>query len=127
MTVSIFGCPNAGKTALRKALAERHPGMASYCIDDFRRRYGDGTTAGEFLAQRHFLETMDKESGFYESSGAGLVAQDALDLFVDNHRVVVVDTPEDVCVSCIREGKYDGIPFPFSGSDEEYVCRCTIS
>ena len=28
---------------------------------------------------------MEKEDEFYESSGAGLVAQGALDLFVDNH------------------------------------------
>ena len=66
---------------------------------------------------------MEKEDGFYESSGAGLVAQGALDLFVDNHYVIVVDAPEDVCVSRIREGKYDGIPFPFSGSDDDYIHR----
>ncbi len=78
--------------------------MASYCIDDFRRRYGDGTKAEEFQAQMRFLETMDEEGRFYESSGARLVAQDALDLFVENHYVIVVDTPEDVCVSHIRGG-----------------------
>lgn len=39
---------------------------------------------------------MGKKDGFYESSGAGLVAQDALDLFVENHYVIVVDTPVDV-------------------------------
>lgn len=77
--MSIFGYPNAGKTVLRNALAERHPGMASCCIDDFRKKHGDGTSAGEFLAQREFLDTMDKEDGFYESSGAGMVAQDALE------------------------------------------------
>ncbi len=52
-----------------------------------------------------------------------MVAQDALGLFVENHYVIVVDTPVDVCVSCIREGKYDGIPFPFSGSDDDYIHR----
>ncbi len=74
MIVSIFGCPNAGKTTLRNALKERHPGVGSYCIDDFRKEYGDGSPEGEFLAQMKFLETMDKEDGFYESSGAGMVA-----------------------------------------------------
>ncbi|MBR2254990.1 MAG: hypothetical protein IJ856_04130 [Candidatus Methanomethylophilaceae archaeon] len=120
MIVSIFGCPNAGKTTLRKALAERHPEMNSYCIDDFRRKYGDGTTGGEFLAQTKFLETM-KEEGFYESSGAGLCARDALEYFVDGHYVIVVDTPEDVCISRIREGKYDGIPFPFDIPDDAFI------
>jgi len=121
MIVSIFGSPNAGKTTLRRALAERHPGMASYCIDDFRREYGDGSSAGEFLAQRRFLETMGAKDGFYESSGAGLCAQDATEFFTDDHYVIVVDTPADVCVSRIRAGKYDGIPFPVRTSEEDMI------
>ena len=52
-----------------------------------------------------------------------MVAQDALDLFVENHYVIVVDTPVDVCVSRIREGKYDGILSPFNGADEEIIRR----
>ena len=35
--------------------------------------------------------------------------------------IVVMDTPSDVCISRIREGKYDGIPFPFSDSDEGLI------
>lgn len=54
-----------------------------------------------------------------------MVAPDALDLFVDGHYVIVVDTPEDVCVSHIRADKYDGIPFQFSGTEEEYIRRTT--
>ncbi|MBE6513680.1 MAG: hypothetical protein E7Z69_00905 [Thermoplasmata archaeon] len=84
---------------------------------------GDGTTKGESAAEMKFLETMDKEGGFYESSGMGSCAKDALDFFVEDHYVIVVDTPEDVCVSCICEGKYDGIPFPFSETGEEYIRR----
>ena len=51
MIIHIFGCPNSGKTTLRNKLKELHPELESWCIDDFRREYGDGTLPKELVAQ----------------------------------------------------------------------------
>ena len=119
--VHIFGCPNSGKTTLRKALADKHPDYPDYCIDDFRRRYGDGSFEGEIDAQIRFGEAM-MHGGFFECSGAGRFAR--YHLSVCRYRpqyIVVLDAPVDICISRIVEGKYLGIPFPFTDDDEHLI------
>ena len=119
--VHIFGPPNSGKTTLRKTLAEMHPDYPNFCIDDFRRRYGDGTINGEIRSQISFWGSM-MSGGFFECSGAGRFTSQYITYFRYRRQfIIVMGTPSDVCISRIRKGKYDGIPFPFSGSDEEFI------
>lgn len=119
--IHIFGPPNSGKTTLRRTLAEMHPDYPNFCIDDFRRRCGDGTLRGEAHSQIAFWDSMTS-GGFFECSGAGkFVAMYLADFRYRPQYIVVMDTLADVCISRIREGKYDGIPFPFSDSDEELI------
>ena len=123
--IHIFGAPNAGKTTLRDELSRRHQDMQSYCIDEFRMRYSDGTLEGEMRAQEEFEMAM-KKGGFFECSGAGAYSASVLlDFLKEEQYVIVLDTPEDICISRIREGKYDGVPFPFHSSDEDFI-RNTI-
>ena len=124
--IHIFGAPNAGKTTLRDELARRHPEMQSYCIDDFRKIYSDGTLEGEMSAQAEFKKAM-KKGGFFECSGAGAYTVSVLlDFLNEEQYIIVLDTPVDVCISRIREGKYDGIPFPFHGSNEDFIRNVTL-
>ena len=124
--IHIFGPPNSGKTTLRKALAEMYPGYPNYCIDDFRIIFGDGTMAGEVRSQIGFLDSMIS-GGFFECSGAGkFTAQIIKNLRFRPQYIVVMDTPAEICISRIREGKYDGIPFPFTCSGEEFIKDVSI-
>ena len=122
--VHIFGRPNSGKTTLRNMLADRHPDFKSFCIDDFRRKYGDGTAYGETRAQTFFRMVKYNGSGFYESSGMGFVTEMTLyDLRNANSFVIVLDTSDEICIDRINPYKYDGIPFPFSKNPERYILR----
>lgn len=124
--IHIFGCPNSGKTTLRKALAERHPDYQSYCIDDFRRRYGDGSFEGESYAQIRFGDEMMK-GGFFECSGTGMSTVCNLSAYRNRPQyIVVLDAPADDCISRMVSGKYVGIPFPFPDTDEDYIWMVSI-
>lgn len=119
--IHIFGCPNSGKTTLRKALKERHPDYPSYCIDDFRRRYGDGTFRGEYNAQVRFGDAM-WEGGFFECSGAGGFTRENLSAYRYRPQyIVVLDATAEECISRMAPGKYAGIPFPFPDTDEHFI------
>ena len=119
--VHIFGPPNSGKTTLRKTLGKRHPEYQNYCIDDFRREYGDWTFRGETDAQNKFWDAMWR-GGFVECSGSGRFTERYLYCFRKRTQyIVVMDTPVDVCISRVRDDKYDGIPFPFHGTPEGYI------
>ena len=122
MIVHIFGPCNSGKTALRNALKERHPDYNSWCIDDFRKAYGDGTMSGELDAQEEFIRAvMVTPSAFSECSGTGRCASVSVQRRRNDQCIVILDTPADVCISRMRPGKYDGIPFPFENSDEDII------
>lgn len=67
----LVGLTAAGKTTVGRALAARW-GVELVSLDDCRRRWGDGTTAGDLLARAMFLRacaTLD--AGVFETSGAG--------------------------------------------------------
>ena len=124
--IHIFGCPNSGKTTLRRNLSKRHPDYPNYCIDDFRRRYGDGTFEGEIDAQIRFGHAM-MDGGFFECSGSGRFTE--YNLSANRYRpqyIVVMDASAEVCISRITEGKYNGIPFPFTDSNEDFIRSVSI-
>ena len=120
--VLIFGRPNSGKTSLRNAIAGRHPGIASLCIDDFRRIHGDGTLEGEMRAQETFTDARVRGGGLFESSGAGIWTWICLDrLRGKGARVIILDVPDEVCISRIDLHKYGGVPFPFDTDAEDFI------
>ena len=124
MIVHIFGPCNSGKTTLRNRLKELHPEFESWCIDDFRRKIGDGTLEKELKAQDAYVEAIGQvENGFFESSGIGRCAMNSLWKRKGDSFIVIIDTPVEVCVQRIKPGKYDGIPFPFADSDNEIIER----
>ena len=122
MIVHIFGPCNCGKTMLRNRLKELHPGYDSWCIDDFRRKLGDGTLEKELEAQDAYVEAVENvENGFFECSGTGRCATLSLMNRKEDVCIVIFDTPAEMCKERIMEGKYDGIPFPFENSDEDII------
>lgn len=122
MIIHIFGCPNSGKTTLRGKLKDLHPEFGSYCIDDFRREYGDGTLPKELVAQDMYsIKVRKTENGIFECSGAGRCAELSLKVDRDDQFIVVLLAPVTLCWKRIRDGKYDGIPFPFEVSDEDMI------
>ena len=123
--IHIFGRPNSGKTTLRNALASRHPYFNNFSIDDFRRRYGDGTLEGEIRAQYRFLSAKLHGNGFYESSGTGNITEHTMGcLRGEEVYIIVLEVPDEVCISRIDPHKYDGIPFPFfENSKEDFIIQ----
>ncbi len=121
--IHIFGKPNSGKTVLRNALAERHPDFNSYSINDFRKWYGDGTYDGEIDAQFNFYAIELGSKGFYERSGRGRFCQYMMNsLYDQNVYIIVLDVPDDICISRIDPHKYDDIPHSAHwAKPEEYI------
>ncbi len=120
-----FGCPNAGKTTLRKALSEHHKDFVSRSIDDYRIEVSDGTLRGEAHAQAEMMKDIAQtKRGFFESSGTGSSTIDATTLNRDrNQKIIVLYVPVNVSIERMRPGKYDDIPFPFKGDDVGTINR----
>jgi predicted kinase len=99
LRVLLIGLPGGGKSALAAPLAERH-GLAHLSIDDFRRRYSDGTAAGDDLARSHFLRALGTETGgVFEFSAAGKRRHDAASALRERHGpllTVWVDAPRPI-------------------------------
>ncbi|MDI7267219.1 MAG: hypothetical protein QME96_04430 [Myxococcota bacterium] len=77
LRVLLIGLPGGGKSTVAAALAARH-GLAHHSIDDFRRRYSDGTVAGDCLARSHLFRAFRAEArAVFEFSAAGKYRHDA--------------------------------------------------
>ena len=76
-------------------------------------------------AQYRFLDSKLHGNGFYESSGTGRMTEHTMDcLRGEEVYIIVLEVPDEICISRIDPHKYDGIPFPFfDGGKEEFIRR----
>ncbi|MCQ2084528.1 MAG: ATP-binding protein [archaeon] len=123
MIILVLGNTNSGKTYYTTLLSKALPKYVVIRIDDYRRKYGDGTTEGEKQAwERLFQDVENNEDCIVEFTGRGFHSLGLRDIIREReHIVVVIDTPCEECISNIREGKFDGIPFPYEIGEEEMI------
>ena len=116
MKVLIFGNVGSGKTTIVNKLVELYP-FEIIAIDDFRRKYGNGTMEKEVVARDNFLLAVSKqENQFVECLGVGIVADKLFELLsVTNEMIVciVVNASKNVCLSRLS-GRIWNVPFPYS-------------
>lgn len=114
MKILLFGNIGSGKTTLAKLLKETLP-FELRAIDDFRRNYGDGTTAGELLARKYFFDGITEgKNQLIECTGVGKVAEGLFEVISQMAAPVIILTllvPRVICKTRISQRIWD-IPFP---------------
>jgi energy-coupling factor transporter ATP-binding protein EcfA2 len=114
MKVLLFGNVGSGKTTLIKKLKEIFS-FEAITIDDYRRKYGDGTKEGEVLAKEFFLQSVTPHKNqFIECIGVGQLADDLYELLSHTNEMIIcltVIAPKEVCKSRLESRVWD-IPFP---------------
>ncbi|MBS1776158.1 MAG: hypothetical protein JSS64_07740 [Bacteroidetes bacterium] len=114
MKVLLFGNVGSGKTTLISKLKEIFS-FEVIAIDDYRRKYGDGTKEGEILAKKNFLQSIIlHKNQFIECIGVGQLADDLYELLSHTDEKIVCLTiivPKEVCKTRLESRVWD-IPFP---------------
>jgi len=115
MKIFVFGNVAAGKTFFVKKIVNSFPELEVLCIDDFRRRMGDGSREMEIKAKKAFLDSiLPWKNQIIEAMGLGDTG-DALfekaKSFSERIIVVVLCTDLALCKIRISERVWD-VPYP---------------
>lgn len=114
MKILIFGNIGSGKTTNINRLKKFIP-FEVIAIDDFRRKYGNGSKESELVARKNFFEAIKPEQNqFIESIGVGKVADELFELLCNNNEQVIcltLLTPKEICKPRLLNRIWD-IPFP---------------
>lgn len=110
----LVGLGASGKTTVGGTLAARR-GVSLVSLDDCRRRWGDGTIAGDTLARAMFLRACGTlDAGVFETSGAGPYRHATRAALLERSTPVIVcwlDAPETVR-RARRDAPPRDLPYP---------------
>jgi predicted nucleotidyltransferase len=126
MRVGIFGNINSGKSTLLAHLLDRFPNYPVMRIDDYRRRFGDGSfQADQNAIDRFVQDAAAEEHAFIECTGLGpLGAKLASALAPKSILILLVDTHLETCLRRIEDKDFSDTPYPpFAESLENTVAR----
>lgn len=114
MKILVFGNIGAGKTSLINRLNEFYH-WEILAIDNFRRRYGDGSKEKEKIAQQQFFRSIKpNHDQFIECIGVGKVSEKLskyLKRFKELFICIKIITPKEICKNRLLSRNWD-IPFP---------------
>lgn len=114
MKILVFGNISSGKTTLLNRLKEIVP-FEVIAIDDYRRKYGNGSKEAEVIARENFLDAIEpNKNQFVECIGVGKVADTLYELLSHSDETIIcltLITPKEICKSRLENRIWD-IPFP---------------
>ncbi|MFP5041624.1 hypothetical protein [Parasediminibacterium sp. JCM 36343] len=115
MKILVFGNIASGKTTVVRRLKEEYS-FQDVSIDNYRRKYGDGSSKGEALARIEFYHTAGKKGDnlIIECLGVGEVADKLCELLYESkERIIclILLVKKEVCLSRLSRRKWD-VPFP---------------
>ena len=114
MKILVFGNIGSGKTTLLNKLKEVVP-WSVISIDDYRRKYGDGTENFEVIAKKHFFEDIKpNKNQFIECLGTGQFSEELFTFFSKSNEELLcikLITPKEICRLRLKNRIWD-IPFP---------------
>ncbi|MHA2064605.1 MAG: AAA family ATPase [Candidatus Thorarchaeota archaeon] len=123
MRILLIGNIGTGKTTLGRSLS-REMEIELHTIDDYRKRFSDGSYSGEYFAQANFLKTMESsQEGIYEFTGVGIhkhavrYCLSGTDDAVAIVRVLVKDKSNRARIA----DKEWNVPYPFKMDLEEHM------
>lgn len=115
MKILVFGNIGSGKSTLSRMLTDRLKEFELVAIDDFRKRYGDGTMDAEQVAKRCFYNAVVPEKNqIIEVMGAGDTGETLFDIMQslqERKLVIILKTPLEECLLRLKERQWD-IPYP---------------
>lgn len=115
MKILLFGSIAAGKTEIANEILKVHPGFEYIAIDDYRRKYGDGSMLSELTVRKRFIAAIKKlKNQIIEASGLGELGYSIFEKLADtNDKILLVilysDVPE--IMKRVKKRIWD-IPFP---------------
>lgn len=114
MKVVVFGNIATGKTTLLSKISKVFS-FDQIAIDDFRRKFGDGSDDAELIARANFLEAIvNDRNQLIECLGVGKVADQLFDLLCKSNEVIIciiLNTPKEICIERLADRTWD-VPFP---------------
>jgi adenylate kinase family enzyme len=115
MKILVFGNIGSGKSTLSSVLSDKLNEFELVAIDDFRKRYGDGTTEAEQVAKRSFYGAIVPEKNqIIEVMGAGDTGEalfETMQSLPEQKLIIILKTPLEECLLRLKERQWV-VPYP---------------
>lgn len=114
MLVLVVGNINSGKSHAARLIQAILPEYPMLAIDEYRKKFGDGTIEAELETRKRFVEDVAcSTDAIVELSGMGPLGT-MLESITPHKQFVVVHIEEDleVCLARLTSKNFDSIPYP---------------
>lgn len=115
MKILVFGNIGSGKSTLSSVLSDKLNEFELVAIDDFRKRYGDGTMEAEQVAKRSFYGAIVPEKNqIIEVMGAGDTGEalfETMQSLPEQKLIIILKTPLEECILRLKERQWV-VPYP---------------
>lgn len=126
MKVLVCGNINSGKSYCIDLLTKIYPDFSIIQIDEWRKKYSDGTLEGEQKARQEFINAViNIENTFVELSGVGPLGK-ALSKEIESKSFIVLYIKEsaEICLKRLPSKEFSNTPYPkFSETIEDTIKR----
>lgn len=114
MKIFVFGNINSGKSCVVKTLEKIFGDFEVFQIDEYRKKYGDGSIEKENEAQEKFSnDVCSAKNEIVEFTGLGKIAElITASLSGKESIVIVVKEKSDVCIDRLKIKNFSSVPYP---------------
>lgn len=124
MKIIIVGNIGSGKSRVCSLVCQRHPNIKWVAIDEFRRKFGDGSMAAESIARGEFLKAAESNVPMViECMGRGdLAAELSKKLGKSPVLVIILQVDLDTCIYRLGQRVWD-VPYPGTINGAFELCK----